>query len=529
MKITKSITLLAFGALLSSASVEAAQQAQATPTAMPELSKSIVAEALGGSQAKPLGGVGGAMYNALASAASSSRTTASQSQYPSASAASLLPSVPLMLADGAVSGTISSGATSLGYRDNNSTANINLGFGYLKEQNAASAAIGKVEIAKLPFSNLAVGSALTLTDKTKRDLTLSSVWQLPDSGLRFKATGGYLWGNQNFDFVSGSANTNLEQFGYVFSAQYIVPKTDEATSLHSIGFSVWGARANQLSDGLSSGIVQRESATDYLVYSDAHALSEGRQFGASADTQIALFKNLVTKGSVGYEQIRFPFADGTTELNKSAFYNVDLFLELLSDVTLGAGYKRGATENRLSLNLESGNWQLNAYQNEGQNGIANNRGVLLSYRLGLGSSSKPQGALASRMQPSRSNDKAALLAAATARPAQLAQSFLAKVDLTAVTEILKISKAGLPDSGVTINTDEDILVTVGDGISPAINTTGVTRNGVTYDYTGLVAFTATKVVIHGKQFPAATTASDTYLIHVKDSAGSPFTITVTVE
>ncbi|NTV02787.1 MAG: hypothetical protein HGB04_08410 [Chlorobiaceae bacterium] len=517
MRITKTMTHLVVGTIFCSASLhaEAQQESPDSRTTLQALSKSIVSEALSERPSSQPSGAATTPAQPFSGAGAGSRQGLSQ-------LAANLPSVPVAFADGAVKTTLAPGATELRYKGDNATASVNLGFGYIKEQNALATGGGKADLAVLPFEALALGTNFSHY-VNRNDVAVNAVWQIPNSGLRVKATGGYLWGNQNFDFASGSANVDLQQLGYVFSTQYIVPKADELSCLHSIGFSLWGARATQRSYAGGTTTFQTETATDYIISSDPHTLSAGRMFGASADTQIALFQNLVTRGSVGYEQVRFPFADGTSELNRSAFYNVDLRLELFSDVTVGAGYKKGAAENLFSLNLESGNWQLNAYRNDGQNGIADNKGVLLSYRLGIGGSTK-HAPLARRMQPSRSNDGAALLAAATTRPAQLPQSFLAKVDLTAVTELLKISKAGLP-SGATVNTEDDVFVTVGTG-TPTV--TDVTRNGSPIVYTALVGTTVDKVVIHGKQFPAATT-SDTYLIHVTDGNGNPYTITVIVD
>ncbi|MEI8032487.1 MAG: hypothetical protein WCH05_03985 [Chlorobiaceae bacterium] len=527
MKIIKTITLLAVGTLFSAASLhaETLQPEPATRTTLPELSKSIVAEA----QSQRPSGASGTLATLLASSVSTGSranpegSATSQGQLNAPNVAGMLPSVPLALADGAVNGSLSTGSTNLHYRDNSTFVSLNLGLGYLKDQNAGSALAGKVELATLPASNLALGSTISLTDKTRRDLVLNAIWQLPDSGLRFKATGGYLWGNQTFDFVSGAANVNIEQFGYVLSTEYIIPKSDDLNCLHSIGLSLWGARANQTSNGDGTRYFTVDAADYYLIKNDPLALSEGRLCGASADTQIAILSNLVAKGSVGYEQLRFPFAEGTSELNRSAYYNVDFLYELIPDVTFGAGYRSGAGEDRINASATAGNWQLSAFQNTGQNGVAYNRGVMLSFHLGA-SAGKPQGSLARRMQPSRTSDRRALLAAATTRPVQLPQSFLAKVDRSAVTEVAKVSK-NVP-AGTTVNSDGDVFVTVGTG-APVI--TGITQNGTSVTYATTITTTTTQLVIHTRQLPAAQAGGDTYLISVTDGASTPYTVTVIID
>ncbi|TLU81881.1 MAG: hypothetical protein FDX21_09955 [Chlorobium sp.] len=491
-----------------------------------DFSKSMTAEAL--SDRLPVSGLPGSVASLLASTASgmqrAGNTSDALNQQFLPSVEGMLPSLPLAFADGAVSGTVSPGSTLLRYHDKKVLGSISLGSGYLKQENSRAGVTGRAELAVLPLDNIAIGSTLTLTDTIRKDLVLNTVWQLPDTGIRMKATGGLLRGNQTFTFPSGPANIELEQFSYVVSTQYIIPKTDAASALHSVGLSVWGARATQLSHADGPRFFEVESATDYAIYSDPLSLSEGRLFGASADAQIALQSNIVTKGSIGYEQLRYPFADGSSETSRSAYYNLSMLCETHAGITIGAGYKSGAGENRIDLSAQTGNWQLSMYQNSGQHGVADNRGAMLTFQLMLSGRTKPQGPLASRMQPLQSNDSMTLLAAATTRPSQLPQSFLAKVDATAISQVLTVNKAGLAP-GVSINLEGDIFITVGTG-APTI--TGITRNGAPGDPT-LFGTMGTQVVLHGSKFPEAATGGDTYIISVTDGTSTLYNVTITTE
>ncbi len=477
---------------------------QASPsvhTTLPLLSKSIVTEALLGNSSKPLSGVEGTFAGVLSNAASSSRIPTAES---------LLPSLPLSLADGAVQGSISPGSTALQYHDNKTIGSFGLGAGYIKPQNGSSQFGPHFDAATMLFKNVAVGSAVTLYDNRK-DFVASTIWQIPGSGLRFKATGGYLSGNQNFDFPSGTANIDMRQYSYLISTQYIVPKAESGTILHSVGFSLWGAQMHQQStaDAPRSYIV--ETSSDFIVMNDPLKLSEGRLMGASADAQVAVRSNVVVKGSIGYEQLRFPFADGTRDLNRSAYYNADLTYEPIRQIALGAGYKAGAGENRITISVQSAGLQFSAFKTNGQNGVADDKGFTLFWQASL-PSAKQQTSLASRMQPNRSSDNSTMLADAIARPVQLPQSFLTKVDSTAVTQVAKISKAVPLPAGTTVNTEGDVFVTVGTG-APTV--TGVTRNGVAYSNAALFTTTATQVVVHTRLFPAGTA---TYVISVTNDA-----------
>lgn len=494
-----------------------------------ELSKSITTEALSQSRGGgTLTGTSGTLAGMVASAATSmtSGTTNSdpslQTRTATPTVESLLPSVSFTLADGSLTGALSPERASMHYRGKESLASLGLGLGYFKPEIGSSMIGGQLELATMLGKQFALGSTLALFND-RRDLVFNTVWQLPDSGFRFKASGGYLWGNQNFNFPSGEANIDLGQFSYSLATQYILNDSAETGKLQSIGLSAWGAQASQKSTANGPRFFMQETATDYLVMNDPLKLSEGRLLGAAADAQVALYSSLVVKGSLGYEQIRYPFSDGTRELNQSLYYSIDLFSEPFSSLFFGAGYRSGAGENRLSVTAETGNWQLSAFHNEGQNGVADNNGMMLNCCLLL-PGGKQKSSLAQRMKPTRSSDTANLLADALLRPAQLPHSFLAKVDPTAVTLAATISKAGLP-GGATVNSDGDVFVTVGSG-SPAI--TGVTRNGSPYGYAALVTTTPAQVVIHTRQFPEPTAgASDTWVISV--TADLLYNITVITE
>jgi hypothetical protein len=493
-----------------------------------EYSKSITAEALSQGRGAPLTGTSGYLAGMVASAAGGVHSgvtngdLSAQTRTATPSVESLLPSLPFALADGSLTGALSPEKASMHYRGKESIATLALGLGYFKPEIGSALAGGELELATMLGKQSAIGSTIALFSE-RRDLVVNGIWQLPDSGFRFKASGGYLWGNQNFNFPSGEANIDLGQFSYSLATQYILNKSGEAGTLQSVGLSAWGAQASQKSTADGPRLFMQETATDYLVMDDPLKLSEGRLLGAAADAQVALYSSLVVKGSLGYEQIRYPFSDGTRELSQSLYYSVDLFSEPFSSLFFGAGYRSGAGENRLSVTAETGNWQLSAFHNKGQQGVADNNGMMLTCRIAL-PAGKQKSSLAQRMKPIRSSNTANLLADALLRPAQLPHSFLAKVDPTAVTLAATISKTKLP-GGATVNSEGDVFITVGSG-SPAI--IGVTRNGSPYDYAALVTTTPAQVVIHTRQFPEPTDTSDIWEISVKDGSSLDYIVTVKI-
>ncbi len=428
---------------------------------------------------------------------------------------SLLPLIPVRLADGAVLASLAPQSTSLAYNGQEQQANLNVGVGYYNSGSGKSGISGRGGFATLLGNNLSAGSAVTF-DGNKSDLVINAVFQLPDSGLRIKVTGGCLWGNKQFTFTSGSSDIDIVQYDYSVSSSWIPPdaglNSTSFSNLQSIGFTLWGASANQTSHP-DPFFFTKETATEYLVYKEPFALSEGRLFGASADTQFALSSSHVVKGSLGYEQLKFPFADGTVEINRSLFSTLALYWNPLSDLTIGAEGKKGVGENRYTLSVESGHWKVDSWFSKGKNTLADDKGIMLNYSL-VAFGGMNRETLAMRMRPGRTTSPTILLNEALARPVQLPLTFLAKVDPTAVSLVSRINKASLPqndpEGAVAVSVDGDVFITVGTGSQPTIQE--VRLDGAPFAYSGIIGTTATQVVINSYKL----VVPGTYVISVRD-------------
>ncbi len=71
---------------------------------------------------------------------------------------------------------------------------------------------------------IAVGTSAVVYD-IKRDVIANTIWQVPNSGLRFKLSGGYMWGDQAFEFASGNHQIGLEQYSYGLNTTWIIRRT----------------------------------------------------------------------------------------------------------------------------------------------------------------------------------------------------------------------------------------------------------------------------------------------------------------
>lgn len=109
----------------------------------------------------------------------------------------------------------------------------------------------------------------------------------------------------------------------------------------------------------------------------------------SAHIQLAVHRNIVVKGSFGYEQLAFPQDDNLTDLKRSAYKQLNIIFEPFAFLTIGTGYKAGQTEHRIDFSAESGNWLFSVWRSYGQNGIADNHGAMLSFRHVISSGKRP--------------------------------------------------------------------------------------------------------------------------------------------
>lgn len=379
-----------------------------------------------------------------------------------------------------------------------------------------------VDGAALLSKTVALGINLSGFTNTK-EAVLSGVWMPEDTNLKMKLSTAYMWGQQNFDFYSGNSSANLNQASYYFSGQYVVPK-EKSDYLHLVGISNWGTKANQTNTADPVYLVT-QTANAYQIMMDPRKLSTGTLQGGSFDTQIGVTKQVVTKVSLGYESLTFPYSDGTQDINKTVFQNYLVQYQPVQEVIVQAGYKMGAALNNLMLSVGYNQLLLTGFKNNGNNGVISDHGLMLSYRIPLEQTKASAGPLNLLARPESIGNSAYVLRDAFVRPVQLPQTFLAKVDTTAVKTLVTINKPTLP-AGVIVNTVGDIYATIGAG-GGAI--TSVTKNGVAISYANNIQMSGSQVVIRTKTLAHPGGGVDNYAIGVTDSAGLPYVMSFAVQ
>ena len=378
----------------------------------------------------------------------------------------------------------------------------------------------KADAAALLGKTYAIGTNLTFNKIN--EAVVNAVWMPEDTNIKAKLSAAYMWGQQNFDFYSGNSSASLTQASYYFSTQYVVPK-ERSDYLHSVGVSTWSSKAKQTNNP-DPVFSTAETATAYNIMMDPLKLAVGTLQGQALDTQVGITKQVIAKASMGYEALKFPFSDGTQELNRRLYQDYVVQYQPIPEVSLQAGYKMGAALNNVMLSAAYSQWRLTGFKNNGNNGITGNQGVMLAYSIPLDGKDKsvPTSALT---RPELIGNTSYILRDAAIRPVQLPQAFLAKVDATAVTMLASISKAGL-GAGVGVNSQGQVLLNVGSG-NGTISSAGVTRNGATYAYTSIIVATATGLMINTLKLPAAASSGDTYVVSITDSNNVPYLVNFT--
>jgi hypothetical protein len=373
----------------------------------------------------------------------------------------------------------------------------------------------KVDGAALLGKTFAVGTNFTFNNIN--EAVLNGTWMPEGTNLKAKLSGAYMWGKQDFNFYSGNTSASLTQASYYFSTQYVVPK-ERSDYLHSAGISVWGSKASQVNNP-TPVYTTVETASSYNIMLDPLKLATGTLQGESLDAQVGLTNQVIAKASMGYETLKFPFSDGSQELNKRLYQDYVVQYQPIPEVSLQAGYKLGAAMNNVMLSAAYSQWKLTGFKNSGNNGITGNQGLMVTYTLPFDGNAKSP-ALGTLMRPELIGNSAFILRDAAIRPVQLPQAFLAKVDTTAVTMASSISKS----PGVTVNQAGEALVAVGVGGGVI---TGVTRNGAPFVYASSISTSPSGLLINVLALPNALHSGDTYVISMTDSTNTPYLVNFT--
>jgi len=441
------------------------------------------------------------------------------------------PPVSMRLGDNTTA-AFGASSTALQYQSASSLAEINAGIGYMKPDNPSHTAsiqplLVTARAATLFGSNWALGANLSLA-KAWSEVVVNTAYRLPASPFFLSLSGGYARGTQNFDFSGVPLDVKLSQTSYVAGGTY-VPPSESVLGVQSISLRQWGAQASQRTGTIAAPTTtMTETDASYIYSVNNYRLSLGRLIGASVGSQYALADNLVLKGALGVESVRYPFSDGTVTNNRALYRSVEALYEpdVLRGVVLGVQYKGGAAENRTSLSATVNNLSLVAFVSTGVNGTQGNRGVMLNYTVPFDSAAVKQAAmsLATRVRPASLDNPAGLLATVATRPLELPQVFLAKVDTTANSTI-SFNK-GCVSPGVSISRDAMATVPIGPG---PLLITGVTRDTgagpAPWAYGSAFSVSGDALLLALLKFPAPVTA-DNYVATVTDPVGSSYQVYV---
>ena len=378
----------------------------------------------------------------------------------------------------------------------------------------------KADGAYLLAKTVALGTNLTVNNNFK-EAVLSGVWMPEDTNLKAKLSGSYMVGAQSFGFYSGNSNANLSQASYYLSTDYVVPK-EQSDYLHSVGVSTWGSKARQTNNPDPIYSVVNAGSTAQIMM-DPLKLAVGTLQGEAVNAQAGLTRQIIAKVSAGYETLKFPFSDGSQELDKRIYQDYVVQYQPIPEVALQAGYKMGAAMNNIMLAASYGQYRLTGFKNNGVNGVTGNQGFALTYTVPLDGSAKAV-TFGTLTRPELIGNSSYVLRDAATRPIQLPQTFLAKVDTTAVKMVASINTANL--NGATVNAAGEVTLITGSGGGIISQ---VSRNGAPYAYASTISIKGMYLVINARLLPAASSSGDVYVISQVDSGGTAYLVTMNTQ
>lgn len=326
-----------------------------------------------------------------------------------------------------ISGQLSLGPNRSGLSIVDESYRIDTSFGVGYRTGSAKQAGAQIQASKLVSTDTAFGAYISQSPGLN-DFVLSSVNSLSGDRILSKLSLGHMWGEQRFNFASGAAEAKLEQSSVVGSITFQVPKN--SLGIDTIGGSLWAAKANQKS-GLQPVYFETSSGGITSTYSDPRLLSEGSLRGGAISMALSPTAHFRLSPSLGTERVIYPFSNGTNESHEQLTASVRGELNLSGGEKVYGDYRKGVAERRSTLGLKSGNWDIEAFENEGLYGLVSNRGITVIYTMLdlFDHKSRPSQAhfISNPNKPSRD-----LLSIASQRPTEMPRTFLTKVDTTAV-------------------------------------------------------------------------------------------------
>lgn len=428
-----------------------------------------------------------------------------------------LPTLPLNLGEKG-NFNFSDQTTSYNFASDRVVVKANAGWGYTSHGNGV---LG-LDIASLVGNASSVGVNLNY-QPGKFEAVLHHVKYWVPAGWRWNGAISYLQGRQQFDFFRSSDTARLSQLSYYGSVDWLdTGKLD--LGLQSLGLSTWGGKSKNHSQFAAQNYI--DDTPDYfLITRDARRLSEGRLFGTAVNFQYAAGSHLnwVFKGSVGGEWLKFPFSDGSAESHKSLYADTSIHYQFDKQNLANLGYKRGAVENRIEIGWQRGAMGLSSFYSKGQNGLQNQYGMQINVNL-LALFNKTRNKdnddpLAIRMRPMRHAageeqiNSVALLQEALLRPTQLPNTFMVKVDPTAVKQI-RVEKATLP-SNAAIGSTGNIYIPVTEGIS-LVSSAQMNGQSIS-NLDSQFSVQGNQLVVIAQNLPVPTN-TDYYQVQVKDTS-----------
>lgn len=351
---------------------------------------------------------------------------------------------------------------------------------------------------------------------------------------RFTFSLGQLRQKLDFNFTSGTHNTQITQDNLAVSYQYLLGQG----WLNSAELNAYVSDTDSID--LSDASYTTDTASLYELWNDPRRIAGGKITGAQGRLLFTPTSQTTIKLGLGAERLTYDYSthnDSTTRATGSA----ELFQRLDHTLNLRAALHSAAAQNRYSLALskslnDSAQLGLDLTHIQGRDNTFNDNQLQLTYSQSLGGNT-PQTALSHTTDtepnttatptPTPQPWTSALVEQVARRPSFLPAQVVAKVDTTATpTRLIAIDKTTLP-ADYSIHTSPGLLtVPTGTAVS---SIAGVTLNGSAFTNNGHFALSGTTHLVINPNLMAQPSTTDTYIVTMNNSVGGGTTLaTVTV-
>lgn len=364
-------------------------------------------------------------------------------------------------------GGLSLNGTGAQYRSDSQNARINASLG--RDWGPGGGLRVGIDYARLLSDQWALGTNVSAGIE-HQEIVVNGLYS-PTKDLHLGLSLGWLRDTDTYQFHSGPDDVSVSQTSALVRA---IKRFDPGSWLTQLSASAYTARARK--PDVPDAVMAEETPTLIRFLIDPREIAPGRLQGFNLGMGFSPWTDAEIKLSLGRETLRYRFQDGSGEKDSRTTTGLSYTQTLSGCWQLEASANTGVAGDRYALGLRRGMWNVGLARDGGTQGMKARNTLVVGLEVPLGGRANLCQPLSQRQTP-----KLRRLDEVFQRPRELPTRVLAKVDLTAVPELLaSLEKAGL--GGATVSaTPEALIIKLP---VPALTVAQLEFNGLSANNTG---------------------------------------------